>query len=365
MPTWVARELQRITLKPDAKIYIAGHRGLVGSAIHRRLASLGFKNIVTRELAELDLRDRHAVNRFFESEKPDDVFLAAAKVGGIHANNTYKAEFIYDNLAITLNVVDASYRSGVKKLLNLGSSCIYPKLAPQPLKEEYLLTGLLEPTNEPYAIAKISGIKLCRYYNEQYGTNFLSVMPTNLFGPGDNFNLETSHVLPALMRKFHLAKLLLNGDSSAVIEDLQKRPLGFGIQPDSITTEAQAKATLQKFGVYHDRVELWGTGSPLREFLYSDDLADAVVHLMLNHNYTRVGELVNIGVGHDLSIKELAGKIATLVGYTGSVIFDPAKPDGTPRKLLDISRIKSLGWTPKVPLDEGLKRLYSWYCERI
>ena len=345
----------------DSRIYIAGHRGLVGSAIHRRLAGLGFKNLITRELPELDLRDRDAVNRFFKAEQPDYVFLAAAKVGGIHANNTYKAEFIYDNLAIALNVVDASYRSGVKKLLNLGSSCIYPKLAPQPLKEEYLLTGLLESTNEPYAIAKIGAIKLCRYYNEQYGTNFLSVMPTNLFGPGDNFNLETSHVLPALMRKFHLAKLLLGGDLSGVIKDLQERPLGFGINMDSITSGKQAEETLQKFGVFRDHVELWGTGRPLREFLYSDDLADAVVHLMLNYDYAQVGELVNIGVGEDLTIRELAQKTAAVVGYNGTIRFDPAKPDGTPRKLLDISKIRSLGWTPKTSLDEGLKKLYDWY----
>lgn len=348
-------------MKPDAKIYIAGHRGLVGSAIFRRLSSLGFQNIVSRELSELDLRSRDEVNRFFETERPEYVFLAAAKVGGIHANNTYKAEFIYDNLAIALNVIDASYRVGVKKLLNLGSSCIYPKLAPQPLKEEYLLTGLLEATNEPYAIAKISAIKLCRYYNEQYGTDFLSVMPTNLFGPGDNFNLETSHVLPALMRKFHLAKLLLGGDLSGATKDLQKRPLGFGIKSDSITSEKQAEETLQRFGVFRDHVTLWGTGSPLREFLYSDDLADAVVHLMINYEYAQVGELVNIGVGQDLSIKQLAQKIAALVGYNGTIQFDPARPDGTPRKLLDVSKIKSLGWQAKTSLDEGLRRLYDWY----
>jgi GDP-L-fucose synthase len=348
-------------LNKDAKIYIAGHTGLVGSAIFRRLTGLGFRSIVTRELTELDLRNREAVNRFFDAERPEYVFLAAAKVGGIHANNTYKAEFIHDNLAIALNVIDASYRSGVKKLLNLGSSCIYPKLAPQPLKEEYLLTGLLEPTNEPYAIAKISAIKLCRYYNEQYGTNFLSVMPTNLFGPGDNFNLETSHVLPALMRKFHLASLLYSGDTAAVLKDVRRRPLGFGIGTDSIKTEKEAETALQKFGVFRDRVELWGTGSPLREFLYSDDLADAVVYLMVNFDYDRLGELVNIGVGRDISIKELSRKIETLIGYKGVIQFDPTKPDGTPRKLLDVSRINSLGWTAKVSLDEGLKRLYEWF----
>jgi len=348
-------------LQKNSKIYVAGHRGLVGSAIVRRVIDLGFNNIVTRELPQLDLRDRDAVNRFFDAEKPDYVFLAAAKVGGILANNTYKAEFIYDNLAIALNVIDASHKHGVKKLLNLGSSCIYPKLAPQPLKEEYLLTGLLEPTNEPYAIAKIAAIKLCRYYNEQYGTNFLSVMPTNLFGPGDNFNLETSHVLPALMRKFHLAKFLLDGDLPGIMKDIQKRPLGFGIQFDSITSETQIEEVLQRFGIYRDHVTLWGTGNPLREFLYSDDLADAVVHLMTHYHGAQVGELTNIGVGTDITIKELAQKIAGLVGYSGAIQFDSTKPDGTPRKLLDVSKIKSLGWTPKVSLDEGLKRLYDWY----
>ena len=352
---------RKTILQKDSKLYIAGHTGLVGSAILRRLATLGFKNIITREFSQLDLRNRDVVDRFFQTEKPEYVFLAAGKVGGIQSNNTYKAEFIYDNLAIALNVIDASYRNGVKKLLNLGSSCIYPKLAPQPLKEEYLLTGLLEATNEPYAIAKISAIKLCRYYNEQYGTNFLSVMPTNLFGPGDNFNLETSHVLPALMRKFHIARLLLNSDLPGVMRDLQKRPLGFGIESDSITSGKQAEETLQRFGVFRDHIQLWGTGSPLREFLYSDDLADAVVHLMRNFEYAQVGELVNIGVGQDLSIRELALKIAALVGYSGAIQFDPSKPDGTPRKLLDVSKITSLGWSAKTSLDEGLRRLYEWY----
>jgi GDP-L-fucose synthase len=348
-------------LQKNSKIYVAGHRGLVGSAIVRRVIDLGFNNIVTRELSQLDLRDRDAVNRFFDAEKPDYVFLAAAKVGGILANNTYKAEFIYDNLAIALNVIDASHKHGVKKLLNLGSSCIYPKLAPQPLKEEYLLTGLLEPTNEPYAIAKIAAIKLCRYYNEQYGTNFLSVMPTNLFGPGDNFNLETSHVLPAMMRKLHLAKLLMKRDFASIALDLQIRPLGFGFNADTAMGEAQIESVLQSFGIHRDHVVLWGTGSPLREFLYSEDLGDAVVHLMINYNYDQIGELVNIGTGTDLTIKDLTHKISALVGYRGTIQFDPSKPDGTPRKLLDVSKINSLGWKPKISLDEGLKRYYDWY----
>lgn len=352
---------RKTILKKDSRLYVAGHTGLVGSAITRRLKSLGYSNLLTRELAELDLRDRDAVDRFFQAEKPDYVFLAAAKVGGIHANNTYKAEFIYDNLAIALNVIEASYRNGVKKLLNLGSSCIYPKLAPQPLKEEYLLTGLLEPTNEPYAIAKISAIKLCRYYNEQYGTNFLSVMPTNLFGPGDNFNLETSHVLPAMMRKLHLAKLLMKGDLASVAVDFQKRPLGFGFNADTAMGDAQIESVLQSFGIHRDHVVLWGTGSPLREFLYSEDLGDAVVHLMINYNYDQIGELVNIGTGTDLTIKDLTHKISALVGYRGTIQFDPSKPDGTPRKLLDVSKVNSLGWKPKISLDDGLKRYYDWY----
>jgi GDP-L-fucose synthase len=345
----------------SSKIYVAGHRGLVGSAIVRKLHALGCDNIVVKELSELDLRERESVDKFFASEKPEYVYLAAAKVGGIHANNTYKAEFIYDNLAIATNVVDASHRWGVKKLLNLGSSCIYPKLAPQPLKEEYLLTGLLESTNEPYAIAKIAAIKLCRYYNEQYGTNFISVMPTNLFGPGDNFNLETSHVLPALMRKIHLAHLLSAGRFEEIRKDVQKRALGFGIESTADSSEAELEATLQRLGIQRTFVQLWGTGSALREFLFSDDLADAVVHLMMHYNYQDVGEFVNIGVGTDSSIKDLANRIKSIVGFSGDIRFDPSKPDGTPRKLLDISKIQALGWTPRINLDDGLKRLYQWY----
>jgi GDP-L-fucose synthase len=348
-------------LDKNARIYVAGHRGLVVSAIVRKLQSLGFTTILSREQSLLDLRNLEEVNRFFAEEKPDYVFLAAAKVGGILANSTYKADFIHDNLAIALNVIDASHRNGVKKLLNLGSSCIYPKLAPQPLKEEHLLTGLLEPTNEPYAIAKIAAIKLCRYYNEQYGTNFLSVMPTNLFGPGDNFNLETSHVLPAFMRKFHLAKLLSAGNTNAIRDDLKAKPLGFGFDRGATRTDQDIEKALGRFGIFRDSLELWGTGTALREFLFSDDLADAVVHLMMRFDAKEIGELVNIGVGTDVSIKELAEKIKTLVGFSGTIRFDPTKPDGTPRKLLDVSKMTSFGWTPKVNLDEGLRKLYAWY----
>jgi GDP-L-fucose synthase len=304
----------------SSKIYVAGHRGLVGSALLRKLKADGYTDIVVRTSKELDLRRQADVEAFFEQERPEYVFLAAAKVGGILANNTYKAEFIYDNIMIAANVINAAHRYNVKKLLNLGSSCIYPKFAPQPLKEEYLLTGALEPTNEPYAIAKIAAIKLCRYYNERYGTNFISVMPTNLYGPCDNFDLETSHVLPALIRKFHEAKI--------------------------------AK---------HDSVVLWGTGEPMREFLYVDDLADACVYLMSKYDYKDVGEFINIGTGTDVSIADLAQMIKRIIGYEGHIRHDHTKPDGTPRKVLDISSIRALGWEPKTSLEDGIRSTYSFY----
>jgi GDP-L-fucose synthase len=296
------------------KIYIAGHRGMVGSAIHRRLKKEGFENFVFRTSDELDLRDQQAVADFFAKEKPGYVFLAAAKVGGILANNTYRAEFLYDNLMIQSNVIENSYRQGVKKLLFLGSSCIYPKLAPQPLKEEYLLTGLLEHTNEPYAIAKIAGIKLCDAYRSQYRCNFISVMPTNLYGPNDNYDLKNSHVLPALIRKFHEAKI--NNDAEVVV---------------------------------------WGSGNPRREFLHADDMADACVFLM--KNYDEEG-LINIGVGEDLSIKELAEMIKEITNYKGNIVFDSSKPDGTPRKLMDVSKLSALGWKASIELKEGIGRVY-------
>jgi GDP-L-fucose synthase len=304
------------------KIYIAGHRGMVGSAIKRNLESGGHTNLIYRNHSELDLTNQQAVNEFFESEKPEYVFLAAAKVGGILANSKYPAEFIYDNLMIEANIIHAAHTYGVKKLLFLGSSCIYPKFAPQPMKEKYLLTGELEVTNEAYAVAKIAGIRLCKHYNQQYDTNFISVMPTNLYGPNDNFDLETSHVMPALIRKFHEAKI--NNES---------------------------------------KVTIWGSGSPKREFLHVDDMADACVYLMENYDYANIGEFVNIGVGKDLSIKELAELIKDVVGYEGDIVYDSSKPDGTPRKLLDVSKLNVLGWTSSIGLKEGIKATYRWYVE--
>ena len=302
-------------MNKDSRIYIAGHRGMVGSAIHRHLLTIGYSNILLRSSQELDLRHQSAVDQFFDSEKPEYVFLAAAKVGGIVANNTYRADFLYDNLMIQSNVIHAAWKYGVKKLLFLGSSCIYPKMAPQPLREEYLLTGPLEQTNEPYAIAKITGIKMCEAYHQQYGCNFISVMPTNLYGPNDNYDLNNSHVLPALIRKFHEAKA--------------------------------NKAT---------EVVVWGTGTPRREFLHADDLADACYFLMMNYDGT---DPVNIGVGEDITINELAWMVREITDYTGQIIFDTAKPDGTPRKLMDVSRLTNLGWEPKIGLREGIKAVYA------
>lgn len=304
----------------NAKIYIAGHRGMVGSAIHRNLLARGYKNIVVRTSSELNLKDQLATEKFFESEKPEFVFLAAAKVGGIHANNTQRADFIYDNIMLQSNVIHSAYKFGAKKLMFLGSSCIYPKLAPQPLKEDYLLTGELEPTNEPYAIAKIAGIKMCESYHRQYGCNFISVMPTNLYGQNDNYDLNNSHVLPALIRKIHEAK------------------------------EANSPT-----------VTIWGTGSPLREFMHANDMADACVYLMLNYNGEK---FVNIGTGTDISIKDLALIIKKIAGYAGDLVFDTTKPDGTPRKLMDVSYLHSLGWKHKIELEEGIKMVYEEFKEK-
>lgn len=307
-------------MEKTAKIYIAGHKGMVGSAIHRKLQKEGYTNIITRSSSELDLRDLAAVTAFFEAEKPDYVFLAAAKVGGIVANNTYRADFIYENLCIQNNVIHQSYRNGVKKLMFLGSSCIYPKMAPQPLKEEYLLTGLLEPTNEPYAIAKIAGIKMCDAYRAQYGCNYISVMPTNLYGLNDNYHPENSHVLPALIRRFHEAK--------------------------------QSGA---------QEVVIWGTGTPKREFLYADDLAEACYYLMLH--YDEPG-LVNIGTGEDVSIKELAELVKETIGFQGEIKYDTSKPDGTPRKLMDVSKLHGYGWKHTIELPEGIKLAYQDFLSK-
>ncbi len=360
-------------MNKEDKIYIAGHRGLVGSAILRKLKEEGYTNIITKTHKELDLTRQKEVEDFFKKERPDYVFLAAARVGGILANSTYKAEFIYDNIMIASNIINSAYKYNTKKLLNLGSSCIYPKYAPQPMKEEYLLTGALEPTNEPYAIAKISAIKLARYYNEQYNTNFISVMPTNLYGPNDKFHLYNSHVLPALIRKFHLAKLLVQKDYETIKKDLILNKDNI-LKTDNIEIEITEKSDkndiqtlLSYYGIRDNppTVTLWGTGNPYREFLYVDDLADAVFYLMKNYNYKDIGEFVNIGTGKDITIKDLAYLIKDIVQYKEDITFDPSKPDGTPRKLLNISRIISLGWKPKVSLREGIEKTYKWYVRRL
>lgn len=309
-------------MNKDARILIAGHTGLVGSAVTRRLRQEGYANLVTRSYPDIDFVSQRDVEALFSQERPEYVFLCAARVGGILANSTFPAEFIYVNLMIAANTIHASYRHGVKKLLNLGSSCIYPKLAPQPLTEDALLTGPLEPTNEPYAIAKIAAIKLCRYYNSQYGTNFISVMPTNLYGPGDNFDLETSHVLPAFIRRFHEAK---------------------------------------EKGLPH--VSLWGTGTPKREFMHVDDLAGALLFLMSRYDAMDIGEFVNIGTGKDITIRDLAEVVRGITGYAGEIRWDPSKPDGTPQKLLDVSRMQGLGWRARIELTEGIRDTYAWFLE--
>lgn len=353
----------------NSKIYIAGHQGLVGSAILKNLKEKGYKNIICRTHSELDLTDCRAVEEFFQKEKPEYVFVAAAKVGGITANNTYRAEFIYENLMIQTHLIHQSYLHGVKKLLFLGSTCIYPKNCPQPIKEEYLLTGSLEYTNEPYAIAKIAGIKMCESYNLQYGTNFLSVMPTNLFGPGDNFDLEKSHVLPALLRKMHLGHILEEKDWDGLRASLEKIPLA-GVTDSSPLPEI-LKA-LEKHGIVYseDRVqiEIWGSGKPEREFLWSEDMADACTFIMENIDFSDVTKYstelsvrnthLNIGTGKDISIKDLAYLIKEITGFKGELFFNKSKADGTPKKLTDPSKLKSLGWKPKVELEEGIRRMY-------
>ena len=348
-------------MKLDSKIYIAGHRGLVGSALMRNLRDKGYTNFLTRTHAELDLTSQAAVEAFFAAEKPDYVFLAAAKVGGIHANNTYPAEFIRDNLAIQSNVIHAAYKNKVKRLLFLGSSCIYPKLAPQPMKEEHLLTSELEPTNRPYALAKIAGIEMCWSYNRQYQTQYLAVMPTNLYGPGDNYNLMNSHVIPAMIRKFHLAKLAAERNRAAIEQDEAR----YGPIPQDLKDQLLATCNLQ----LEPSVSVWGTGTPKREFLYSEDMADACVYLMNlpdekfvpllgQDRNDGLPPLMNIGVGHDLSIRELAETVAATVGYQGKLEFDATKPDGTPRKLMDVGRLNAMGWKAKTDMRSGLETAY-------
>ncbi len=373
-------------MKKNSKIYLAGHTGLVGSALKRKLEEKGYTNLIGRTINELDLTNQKAVAEFFENEKPEYVLLAAAKVGGIVANNTYRAQFIYENLMIQCNVIHHSYLNGVKKLLFLGSSCIYPKQAPQPLKEKYLLTDVLEYTNEPYAIAKIAGIKMCESYNIQYGTNFISVMPTNLYGPNDNYDLEKSHVLPALIRKMHLGKCLIEDNWEAIRYDFNKRPVE-GV--DGKATEIEIGEKLEKYGIFRHAntgspvtVRLWGTGAPRREFLHSDDMADACVYLMENVDFKDIvkdkfadkitsrdpkieirNTHINIGTGKDLTIKELAYLVKEIVGFDGLIEWDTSKPDGTFQKLLSVKKINELGWKEKITLEEGIKMVYQEYCK--
>ena len=397
-----------MTLNKDSKIYIAGHKGLVGSAIWRNLEQRGYRNLVGRSHRKLDLTDQIAVRNFFDSERPDAVVLAAAFVGGIMANSIYRADFIMQNMKMQCNVIENAYLHGVKKLLFLGSTCIYPKAAPQPMKEDALLTSPLEYTNEEYAIAKIAGLKMCESYNLQYGTNYIAVMPTNLYGPNDNFHLENSHVMPAMMRKIYLAKLIHNGDWEAIKTDMNKRPInptdalrsiiGEGNVDGNNPQERILKA-LAFYGIADNKVTLWGDGSPLREFLWSEDMADASVHVLLHVDFKDIigiekyssvfygskvdgavdrnnsegrggaipalGEIrnchINVGSGKELTIKDLATKVAKAVDFTGTIVWDATKPNGTPRKLIDVEKLHRLGWHHKVDIDEGISRLYQWY----
>jgi GDP-L-fucose synthase len=376
----------------DSKIYVAGHRGLVGSAIVSNLKAKGYTNVIGKTHAELDLLDQQSVASFFETEKPEYVFLAAAKVGGIVANNTYRADFIYENLQIQNNIIHQSYKNGVKKLMFLGSTCIYPKNAPQPMPEDCLLTDTLEYTNEPYAIAKIAGIKMCESYNLQYGTNYISVMPTNLYGPNDNFDLEKSHVLPALIRKIHLGKALESNDWKTIRADLNKLPIE-GI--DGSAGEDEIINVLEKYGIkksfntkhstFNISIEIWGSGKPRREFLWSHDMADACVFLMekinfddiiknqfnIQHSTFNIDEFsneirnthLNIGTGIDISIHDLAHMIKEIVGFSGELYFNADKPDGTMKKLTDVSKLHGLGWKHSIDLKEGIKKMYNWYKE--
>jgi GDP-L-fucose synthase len=370
-------------MQKQAKIYITGHRGLVGSAIWKNLESKGYTNLVGKTRTELNLLDQKATEAFFATEKPEYVFLAAAKVGGIVANNTYRGEFIYENLVIQNNIIHNAWKHGVKKLLFLGSTCIYPKEAPQPMPENSLLTAPLEYTNEPYAIAKIAGIKLCESYNLQYGTNFISVMPTNLYGPNDNFDLEKSHVLPALIRKIFLGKCLEENNWKAILEDLNKRPIE-GI--DGTATEAQVLSLLSKYGLRTVKkndvtlsvVEVWGSGNPMREFLWSEDMADACVYIMEKIDFEDVANQqvastnkqteirnthINIGTGKEISIKQLAEEIKATIGFKGELVFNTSKPDGTMRKLTDVTKLHALGWKHKIEIEKGIQQLFDWYLK--
>ena len=391
-------------LQKSSKIYVAGHRGLVGSAIWNNLLSRGYTNLVGRTHAELDLTDQVAVRRFFDEERPDGVVMAAAFVGGIMANSLYRADFIMMNMKIQCNVISEAYAHGVKKLLFLGSTCIYPKNAPQPMKEDALLTSPLEYTNEEYAIAKIAGLKMCESYNLQYGTNYIAVMPTNLYGPNDNFHLENSHVMPAMMRKIYLSKLINDGNWTAIRRDMDKRPVQYRRDDQKQTangasSESEILEALAYYGIYNNKVVLWGTGTPLREFLWSEDMADASVHVLLNVNFSDIigvekyssvfygtkadgnvdrnssegrggaipslGEIrnchINVGTGKELTIRQLSELVVSAVGFNGEVQFDSSKPDGTMRKLIDVSKLHSLGWTHKVEIEDGVKRLFEWY----
>ena len=397
-------------LNKDSKIYVAGHNGLVGSAIWNNLKSRGYKNLVGRSHKELDLTDQIAVKQFFDEERPDAVVLAAAFVGGIMANSLYRADFIMMNMKIQCNVISEAYAHSVKKLLFLGSTCIYPKNAPQPMKEDCLLTSPLEYTNEEYAIAKIAGLKMCESYNLQYGTNYIAVMPTNLYGPNDNFHLENSHVMPAMMRKIYLAKLIHDEDWEKIAIDLNKRPVegvtGEGVLSpltSHLSSRQKVLDVLSKYGIYNNKVVLWGTGTPLREFLWSEDMADASVHVLLNVNFSdiigiekyssvhygastdgavdrnhsagrggaipKLGEIrnchINVGTGKELTIRELSELVVKAVGFKGTVEFDTSKPDGTMRKLIDVSKLHSLGWTHKVEIEEGVQKLFDWYRQSL
>ena len=350
----------------DSKIYIAGHRGLVGSAIWKQLKSKGYTNLIGKTSSELNLMDAVATQKFFEEEKPEYVFLAAAHVGGIMANNTYRADFIYNNLQIQQNVIYNAYQFGVKKLLFLGSTCIYPKEATQPINEDELLTNVLEYTNEPYAIAKIAGIKLCESFNIQYDTNFISVMPTNLYGPNDNFDLEKSHVLPAMIRKIFLSKCLMDNNIDLLRKDFDKRPVE-GINGEHSLEEI--KAILSKYGVFENRVELWGTGKPMREFLWSEDMADACIYVMQNVDFKDLikdkkeirNTHINIGTGSDITIKDLSILISKTIGYQGAISFDSSKSDGTMKKLTDPSKLNDLGWKHQVEIQGGVEKIFEWY----